>query len=119
MAYRCFEVDRGDLARMSLHLKPGLRLRSAVCELEVIVVRAPSEDVDLRCGGHAALTADAPRPEGGSVAPGFDLGTQLGKRYTDPDGQIELLCTKAGPSSLSIGDSLLTVKEARPLPSSD
>jgi hypothetical protein len=51
--------------------------------------------------------------------PGFDKGTALGKRYTDDDGTLEVLCTKAGPSSLSLGDAPLDIKEAKPLPSSD
>ena len=34
-----------------MDLKPGTRLASAVCETEVVVVKAPAADVDLRCGG--------------------------------------------------------------------
>ena len=100
-------------------MKAGTRLRSAVCDTEVIVVKAPGGDVDLRCGGHPMLALDADRPGGLSAEAGFDKGTALGKRYTDDDGALELLCTKAGPSSLSIGDTPLGLKEAKPLPSSD
>jgi len=32
---------------------------------------------------------------------------------------IEVLVTKAGPGSLSLGDTVLVVKGAKPLPSSD
>ena len=35
-----------------MELKPGQRLASAVCDTEVVVVKAPAADVDLRCGGH-------------------------------------------------------------------
>jgi len=58
-------------------------------------------------------------PSGASAESGFDGGTALGKRYTDEEGTLELLCTKAGPSALSLGDVLLLLKDAKPLPSSD
>ena len=41
-----------------MELKPGVRLRSATDTTEVIVVRAPGEPVDLRCGGHPMAPAD-------------------------------------------------------------
>jgi hypothetical protein len=53
------------------------------------------------------------------VAPGFDGGTQLGKRYADEALGLELLCTKAGEGSISVGDAILEVKGAKPLPASD
>jgi hypothetical protein len=101
-----------------MDLKPGTRLRSSVCSVEVIVVKTPADPVDLRCGGHPMVPTgttiiEAP-PE-----PGFDGGSLLGKRYTDGDATIEVLCTKAGPSSLSVGDVVMVLKEAKPLPSSD
>ena len=102
-----------------MELKAGTRLRSAVCDTEAIVVKAPGGDVDLRAGGQPMLAIDAERPGGGGPEPGFDKGTALGKRYTDDDGTLEILCTKAGPSSLSLGDTPLGLKEAKPLPSSD
>ena len=102
-----------------MELKPGSRLRSTTESTEVVVVKAPSSDVDLRCGGHpmAALTA-----EGGAtqpVADGFGDGTQVGKRYADDEVGLEVLCTKAGPGTLSLGLDPLPVKGAKPLPSSD
>lgn len=100
-------------------MKAGARLRSAVCETEVIVVAAPGEPVVLRCGGHAVLPHGEDGPDGLSVEPGFDEGTALGKRYTDDAGTLELLCTKAGAGSLSIADTPLQLKDAKPLPSSD
>jgi hypothetical protein len=53
------------------------------------------------------------------MEPGFDQGTQLGKRYADDDLGLELLCTKAGEGSLSVGEGILAVKGAKPLPASD
>lgn len=100
-------------------MRPGVRLRSAVCDVEVIVVRASAAELDLRCGGQEMQPLDGAHPRAGESAAGFDAGTQLGKRYVDSGGLIELLCTKPGPSSLSVGDQLMTIKEAKPLPSSD
>jgi hypothetical protein len=101
-----------------MQLKAGTRLRSATDACEVVVVKAPAEPVDLRCGGHALLPIDA---EGSSepIEAGFDQGTQLGKRYADEELGLEVLCTKAGEGSLSVGDALLEVKGAKPLPASD
>jgi len=101
-----------------MELKPGTRLRSATDSTEVIVVRAPSEPVDLRCGGHPMLALDEEAPSV-DIESGFDEGTQLGKRYEDEGSGIEILCTKPGPASLSLGADLLHIKGAKPLPSSD
>jgi hypothetical protein len=103
-----------------MDVKPGARLRSVVDTTEVIVVRAPSEPLDLRCGGRPLVElGDESGGDGsGPVAP-FDTGTLLGKRYVHADSGLELLCTKAGAGALSVGDELLPVKEAKPLPSSD
>ena len=100
-----------------MELKAGMRLRSSACSSEVIVVRAPTEEVDLRCGGvpMTALT----EPAVAALDPGFSDGTKLGKRYSDPTSGLEVLCTKAGEGSLSLGADPLPVKEAKPLPSSD
>jgi hypothetical protein len=101
-----------------MDLKPGLRLASTVCETEVVVVRAPATAVDLRCGGQA-MVAKGEAAQGGAVDPAHGEGTLIGKRYADEDRGIELLCTKAGEGSLSIGDERLHLKDAKPLPSSD
>jgi hypothetical protein len=55
----------------------------------------------------------------GGQDPAHASGTLLGKRYADPASGLEVLCTKAGEGSLSIGDEPLAVKDAKPLPSSD
>ena len=103
---------------MALQLKAGLRLRSATDACEVVVVKAPADPVDLRCGGHPFVPADAEvTPQ--AVVAGFDQGTQLGKRYADDELGLELLCTKAGDGSISVGETLLEVKGAKPLPASD
>lgn len=45
--------------------------------------------------------------------------TLMGKRYADEDLGLELLCTQAGNGGLTVGESPLLVKGAKPLPSSD
>jgi hypothetical protein len=100
-------------------LKVGSRLRSAVCATEVIVIAAPSGDVDVRCGGVPMLGMGETPQAGGSVAPDAAGGTALGKRYVTPSGELELLCTKPGQGSLGLGATPLVLKEAKPLPSSD
>lgn len=100
-------------------MKPGTKLRSVVCTTEVIVIRAPSEAVELRCGGHVLATSDQPASSGLELEPGFDGGTLLGKRYTDEQHSLELLCTKPGEGSLSVGDVPLVFSGAKPLPASD
>jgi hypothetical protein len=82
-------------------------------------VRAPAGPVDLRCGGHPLVPiAQAGRADG-SIDTAFADGTKLGKRYTDEAGTIEVLCTKAGTGSLSIGGAPMRVAGAKPLPASD
>ncbi|HWD54673.1 MAG TPA: hypothetical protein VG346_06105 [Acidimicrobiales bacterium] len=103
---------------MGLQLKAGTRLRSVTDTCEVVVVKAPGEPVDLRCGGHPFVAIDA-EVTPASIEAGFDGGTQLGKRYADEALGLELLCTKAGAGSLSVGETLLEVKGAKPLPASD
>jgi hypothetical protein len=101
-----------------MDLKAGSRLRSVVDATEVVVVRAPAGDLDLRCGGQpmAPVGGDGPT---GEIDPKFSGPTLLGKRYTDESGALELLCTKGGDGALSLGTTVLAIKAAKPLPSSD
>lgn len=58
-------------------------------------------------------------PAAAAIDPGHASGTLLGKRYGDPATGLELLCTKPGGGSLSIGPLPLGLKDPKPLPSSD
>ncbi len=98
-------------------LKSGGRLKSAVCATEVMAVKAPGGEIDICCGG-VAMTAPG-TDASGEARDGFTEGTALGKRYVNADETLELLCTKAGEGSLSVGDTLLEIKEAKQLPASD
>src|SRR5262249_18452267 len=105
--------------RNAMELKAGARLRSTADTTEVVVVKTPGGDVDVRCGGHPMVAITAASAAGTSVETGFDQGTQLGKRYTNEGETAELLCTRPGDGSLSLGDEVLLIKGAKPLPSSD
>lgn len=102
-----------------VELKPGKRLRSSVCTTEVMVVAAPKSDVQLTCGGAAMAPLDAPPAATGTPSPDATGGTQLGKRYVNEAGDLELLCTKPGQGSLACDGKPLAIKGAKPLPSSD
>ena len=105
---------------MTVELKPGTKVRSAVCSTEVVVVRAPGAAVDLECGGAPMVPATAEAPSSAAaVDPARAEGTLLGKRYADEASGLELLCTKGGDGSLSVGGAILPLKDAKPLPSSD
>jgi hypothetical protein len=99
-----------------MKLTPGSRWKSAVSEAEFVLVRAPSAEGELACGGVAVLATSAERPAPGAAPEGESL---LGKRYTDVDTGLEVLCSKPGKGALSFGGRLLTIKEAKRLPSSD
>ena len=104
---------------MEIVLRPGSRFRSVVCETEVVVVRAPSAAVELCCGGRPMAPIDAGVAIEGPVSPDHAAGTALGKRYTDAEETIEVLCSKPGAGSLSLGAEALVTKSAKPLPASD
>lgn len=102
-----------------LELRPGSRLRSVVDATEVVVVKAPAGPVDLRCGGHPMVPLGSDGGAGAPPSPDHAGSTLLGKRYVDADQALEVLCTKPGDGSLSVGDEPLQIKEAKPLPASD
>lgn len=98
-----------------MQTKAGLKLRSTACSTEVIVVRAATVEVTLSCCGGALTTDEVTAPAG----TGEGDGVLLGKRYTDEQTGIEVLCTKPGPGELAVDGRPLVVKGSKPLPSSD
>jgi hypothetical protein len=104
---------------MAFALKPGGRWKSAVCETQVMVVKAPPGEFELQCGGVAMIAVTAAAPEGVALDPAFAGTTLIGKRYVNADESLELLCTKGGNGSLALNGEPLETKLAKQLPSSD
>jgi hypothetical protein len=96
----------------------GQTLLSAVDNTSVIVMRAPSGDAVLTCAGVEMVEKGQPVPSA-EPDPAQLGGTQLGKRYADTAGTIEVLCLTGGEGSLALDGNLLAQQGARPLPASD
>lgn len=102
-----------------MKLTAGTKIRSAVCSLEAIVIRPPSEEAELSCGG-VAMVAPGSEATGAAQLAEAEAGQALiGKRYVDATSGLEVLCTKGGKGALAFAGRALTPKEAKPLPSSD
>ena len=99
-------------------IKNGSRLQSQVCDTQVIVVRSSDSLDDLRAGGAPMVAVGGDVDASLSLDPALSDGNLMGKRYVD-DAGAEVLVTKAGAGTLSVGSTPLTIKEAKPLPASD
>jgi hypothetical protein len=100
-------------------LRSGLRLKSSVCSTEIVVVRPGNGEIDLRCGGQPVLPFDGEPSSEATIDPTFSAGTLMGKRYADEATGLEVLVTKSGKGSLSIGNVVLPLQQAKALPASD
>ena len=96
-------------------LKPGSRLKSAVCDAEVMVIKAEAND-EVTCGG-AVMATDVSEKGAGDEAQMH--GCLIGKRYINQEETIELLCVKSGDGSLYCNGEELMTKDTKKLPSSD
>lgn len=103
----------------TVSLKAGTRLKSAVCDTQVMVIKAPPGDYVLACGGVLMLGPADAVPEGATLDESQAGGTLMGKRYVNADESIEMLCTKGGQGALVLDGTPLAVKQAKQLPSSD
>lgn len=101
-----------------MQLRPGMKLFSTVCDAQVVVVKAPTEDVEVSCGG-APMVADDPGGASGTPDASLGEGPAIGKRYADEELGLELLCSRAGQGALTVNGEPLLLKGAKPLPSSD
>jgi hypothetical protein len=99
-------------------IKNGTRLQSQVCDTQVIVVRSADSLDDLRAGGAPMVPIGTETAGDATLDPALSDGNAMGKRYVDETG-AEVLVTKAGAGTLSIGATALALKEAKPLPASD
>ncbi len=111
-----------------MQLKPGTRLWSQTSPAAVIVVKAPADgSAELWCGGEpmvAVASAAPPSAAPPSATPPSETAAdavrvELGKRYTDEDGRLELVCIAPGAGPLTLDGAVLGIKAARALPASD
>ena len=102
----------------AIALKAGGRFKSAVCDTQVMVIKAPAGEFLLACGG-AAMIAPAVAADGGAPDAALSGETLIGKRYVNADESLELLCTKGGKGTLTLDGAPLEIKQAKQLPSSD
>lgn len=98
-------------------LKAGSRFKSAVCDAQVMVIKAPAGEFELQCGGADMLGGTA--TGSGTLDPAKAGETLIGKRYVNADESLELLCTKGGKGSIWFDGAPLEIKQAKQLPSSD
>lgn len=92
----------------------GQRLTSPSCTAQVVVVRAPSSEIDLRFAG---IPADG--TDDGPVHPELHGELRLGKRLADETSGLEVLVTNAGTSLLTVDGRPLVERGAKALPASD
>jgi hypothetical protein len=98
-------------------LKPGLRLKSAVCDGEAMIVKAI--DVTLTCGGVPMVATDEQAPADAQADQEHMYKCLIGKRYVNADETLEVLCVKSGEGSFGYDGDMLMGKETKRLPSSD
>jgi hypothetical protein len=103
---------------MGMPLKAGARFKSAVCETQVMVIKAPPGEFELSCGG-AEMLAPSADMGASTLHSQHAGGTLIGKRYVNADESVELLCTKGGKGALVLNGTPMEVKQAKQLPSSD
>lgn len=99
-------------------IKAGARLRSQVCDTQVIVVKARESLENLCAGGAPMVHLDGEISGTAVMEPTMAGGNVMGKRYVDETG-AEVLVTKSGQGTLAVGGIPLAIKEAKPLPASD
>ena len=107
------------LSMETIELKPGSRWRSAVCESEVVVVRAPASPVTLCIGGSPVLASGAAPPAGLRLDEALAGGTTLGKRYADNVSGLEVLCVRPGAGAITVDGRPAALIAPKQLPASD
>lgn len=98
-------------------LKAGQRLKSAVCDTQVMIIKGVPGQHELSCGG--APMIGATEQGSGELDPSKAEGSLMGKRYVNADETLEVLCVKEGKGSLYLDGVKLGPKQAKALPSSD
>lgn len=102
-------------------MKTGQQMRSVVCSGKVIVLRAPKDQAAvLSCGGLPMVDAASDAPQQVQPTDSALLGGSLmGKRYSEPESGIQLLCVTSGEGTLAIDGRPLQIEAPKQLPSSD
>ena len=93
-----------------------------MCSGKVIVLRAPQDQTAvLSCGGLPMVDAAADEPHERQPAADRTLfgGSVMGKRYSEPESGIQLLCVSSGDGTLMVDGRPLDIEVAKQLPSSD
>lgn len=103
----------------SVGLAIGQRLRSQVCETEVMVVRVAGPIPAPDCGGHPMVAGTDAADPALTLDVAWSAGSRLGKRYVVEGFDLELLVVRSGAGSLGVAGRSMTEKSAKPLPSSD
>ena len=67
-------------------IKSGTRLKSQVCDTQVIVVKTADSLEDLRAGGAPMVPLDETPSDGAVLDPDLSTGSVMGKRYVDEAG---------------------------------
>lgn len=99
-------------------LRAGTRAKCAVCETQIVVLRAMAAEVELTCGGVEMVGTDNPKTSQAHAA-AAGPAPQIGKRYGNGADTVEILCTKSGTGALAVSGEVLVLKQAKALPSSD
>jgi hypothetical protein len=102
-------------------VRVGMRLKSTVSQLTVIVIR-PGKGLsvdDVQSAGAPMVLRDAevgaqPEPDSADT-----VRLPVGKRYASEADGFELLVTQAGLGPLTIRGKAMELKQPRQLPSSD
>jgi hypothetical protein len=100
-------------------MKVGERYQSPSTAAQIIVMRAPSQDVEITLAGEPVVLLDPTAVPSAAGAVDGDEQLQVGKRYVDEESGLELLCTTAGAGPLVVDGRSLTTAAAKLLPSSD
>ncbi len=97
--------------------KPGSRWQSQTGRGSFVVVKGPAGDGELTCGGQAVQPQVSVGPA--EKSEGADDGSIAGKRYTEDESGLEVLCVQSSDGTLAFDGRALSRKNAKPLPSSD
>lgn len=103
---------------MARQFKAGMKLKSAVCDTQMMVLRVPADSLEIRIGGAPVLAADEAAADA-ALDPALAGGSLTGKRYTDEAETMEFLCTKGGAGTITVDGLTIGIKQAKALPSSD